>query len=243
MPTFIHGKNTDVLVGNADLTAYFKDANMATTIDTAETSAFGNTYKTFVQGLGASTIALTGMWATGSAADVDDVLSPLINSAAVLPVSVWPNGVGIGRKGFGMGSTEDSYGITASIGAVVGVTAGFKSVVDSGGKSGVGLFPGTGIVATASQTSVDQLAATTKGGYTLLHVPANTWNANAVIIVEDSADNSSWATIATFTTVPSTTTTSEYKAIAGNIRRYVRSTITLTAGAGSITPVVLLVRL
>lgn len=243
MPTFNHGKGAKVLVGAYDLSTYFKEFSASTSIDMAETSAFGNTYKTYIQGLGEATISLNGMWATGSASDVDDVLSGLIADATTLPVTICPAGYGLGKRGVGLGANESSYEITGSIGDVVAVAAEFQSTVDTGGKSGILLTAGASISATAVAAGQDQAVATTRGGYALLHVTANTRDAAVTVIVEDSADNVSWATIATFTSVGAGTVTSEYKAITGTIRRYTRTTVTLAAGTGAVTPHVLLARL
>ncbi len=242
MPTFAHGKNAKVLIGAYDLSTSFKEFSGSTQIDMAETSAFGNTYKTYIQGLGDATISLSGMWdaATGG---IDDVLGSLVGATGTLPVSIYPSGYGIGKRAFGIGANESSYEVTGSIGDVVSVSTEFQSTVNTGGKSGVGLFPGTGIVATANQTSVDNLVATTGGGYALLHVPANTWDDFVDITIEDSADNVTFATIGTFTQLTAGLESSEYIAISGTIRRYVRAVITLTTGAGSVTPHLLIVRL
>lgn len=242
MPTFNHGKNAKVLVGSYDLTTSFKEFTASTNIDMAETSAFGNSYKTYVQGLGESTIGLTGMW-SGGASEVDDVLGGLIGAAGTLPVTICPQGYGLGYKGFGIGANESSYEVTASIGDVVGVAAEFQSTVNTGGKSGILLTAGASISATTSYTGQDNAAATSNGGYVLMHVTANSRSTTSTIIVEDSADNSSWATIATFGTIALGSVDNEYIALSGTIRRYARVTVTLTAGTGSITPHVLLVRL
>jgi hypothetical protein len=237
---FVHGKSTKVLIGAYDLSTSFKEASGTTGFDMAETSAFGNTYKTYVQGLGDASISLSGMWdaATGS---VDDVLGSLISSTTTTPVSVYPAGYGIGNRGFGLGANESSYEITSSIGDVVSVSAEFQSTVDTGGKSGVGLFAGTSLSATGNQTSVNNLAATTNGGYALFHLPTNSRSAAVDVKIQDSADNASFADICTFTQVASGVS-SEYKAITGTIRQYVRAVLTLTAGTGACIPHVLLVR-
>lgn len=244
MPTFQHGKSTKVLVGSYDLSTYLKEFTAGTQIDMAETSAFGNAYKTYVQGIGDSGISLSGMWATGGASAVDDVFTAAIASSATLPVIVAPQGYGYGNKGFGIGANQASYEITASIGDVVSVSAEFQSNVDSGGRSGVFLTPGTAITASTSFTGQDNAAATTNSGYALLSIVANSWTGGtATVEVQDSADNASWATIGTFTAQADPgTITSQYLAISGTIRRYARFRMQFSAGSGSVLPHVLLVR-
>lgn len=147
MPTFIHGKVTKFAISAAgtpstviDISNALKDVNLPRTIDTAETSAFGNTYKTFVQGLADATLTCTGQWATGTANDIDDLLSGLIGATAPTNFAYAPNGFNgtTGSPGitnitasatkpliYGTGWL-DSYAITSGIAAIVGVTFGFK---------------------------------------------------------------------------------------------------------------------
>lgn len=89
-------------------------------------------------------------------------------------------------------------------------------------------------------TSVDNAAASTNGGAAFLQVKAFSGLTSAVITVEDSANNSAFATIATFTTVTSAPT-AERVAINGTIRRYTRAVVDVT-GTGSITFLVGLAR-
>lgn len=241
MPTFKHGKGTKILVGWYDLSTSFKEFSASTSIDMAETSAFGNVYKTYIQGLGDATISLTGMW-SGGTNEVDDVLGTAIGAVGTLPVIVCPDGYGVGKRAIGLGANESSYEITGSIGDVVAVSAEFQSTVNSGGKSGVLLTTGAGVTTTTTSAAVDNAAATTADGYALLSVPANSRNVTTTIRIEDSADSSSWATIGTFTVVGTGSVAHEYLAISGTIRRYTRSVITLASGTGSITAHVLLAR-
>lgn len=242
MPTFVHGKNAKVLIGEHDLSSSFKEFTASTNIDMAETSAFGNTNKTYVQGLGDASISINGMF-SGGTDEVDDVLGATLAATGTLPVTIAPSGYGIGKRAFGLGAQTASYEITGSIGDVVAVGAQFQAAENSGGKSGVLLTASASLSASGNQASQDQAAATTNGAYALLHVTANTRDADVTVTIEDSADNSAWATIGTFTVVSAADLTSEYLAIAGTVRRYVRAVVTLAAGTGSVTPTVLFVRL
>lgn len=242
MPTFVHGKNAKVLIGTYDLTDSFKEFSTTSQIDMAETSAFGNTNKTYIQGLADTSISLQGMFAGGTD-EVDDVLSAALGDSSTLPVTIAPNGFGVGKSAFSLASQQSSYEITGSIGDVVAVSSQFASKIDSGGRSGKLLFADAAITATGNQSSVDNAAATTNGGYAMLHIPTNTWDDTVDITIEDSANDSTWATIGTFTQVAASTTATEYIAISGTIRRYVRGVATLATGTGSVTVHVNIVRL
>ncbi len=67
MPTFVHGKSTyfnlDDTGGTArDLSDTLTSVDFPETIDTAETTAFGATSKSFIVGLRDATISVSGLW-------------------------------------------------------------------------------------------------------------------------------------------------------------------------------------
>ena len=67
MPTFVHGKSTyfnlDDTGGTArDLSDTLTSVDFPETIDTAETTAFGATFKSYIVGLRDATISVSGIW-------------------------------------------------------------------------------------------------------------------------------------------------------------------------------------
>ena len=67
MPTFVHGKSTyfnlDDKDGTArDLSDTLTSVDFPETIDTAETTAFGATSKSYIVGLRDATISVSGLW-------------------------------------------------------------------------------------------------------------------------------------------------------------------------------------
>ena len=103
---------------------------------------------------------------------------------------------------------------------------------------GVVLSPNTSISATTTGASHDNGAATTNGGYAHLHITA-TAAGNFAFTIEDSANDSAFATIGTFT-ADGSAITSERLTISGTIRQYVRAVATRTGG--TCTPVIVLAR-
>jgi hypothetical protein len=78
---FVHGSKAKFLLGTAgtpgtpvDVSAYLYTVTMPRTIDTAETSTFGNIFKTHVPGLYGTTISLDGRYDPA----IDAQLSALI---------------------------------------------------------------------------------------------------------------------------------------------------------------------
>jgi hypothetical protein len=152
MPTFVHGKTSALAVSLAgtqntiiDISNSLKEINFPRQIDMAETSAFGNSYKTYIQGLADATISVSGQWATGSATDIDDLLSGLIGAANYTNFAYAPAGFN-GTTGTSPTFTNitastskplfhghvwlSSYEITGSIGDVVSVSAEFQMATD-----------------------------------------------------------------------------------------------------------------
>jgi hypothetical protein len=59
---FVHGKDTYFKVASTDLSTYINSVSVSRTADTAETSAFGSSTKSFVSGLRDATITVSGMF-------------------------------------------------------------------------------------------------------------------------------------------------------------------------------------
>ena len=67
MPTFAHGKSTDFAIDDTggssrNISNTLTDVSFPQTIDTAETTAFGSSNKSYIVGLKDTTISVTGLW-------------------------------------------------------------------------------------------------------------------------------------------------------------------------------------
>ena len=67
MPTFVHGKSTDFAIDDTggssrNISDTLSDVSFPQTIDTAETTAFGSSNKSYIVGLKDTTISVTGIW-------------------------------------------------------------------------------------------------------------------------------------------------------------------------------------
>ena len=67
MPTFAHGKSTDFALDDTggtsrSLANTLTDVSFPQSIDTAETTAFGSTNKSYIVGLKDTTISVSGIW-------------------------------------------------------------------------------------------------------------------------------------------------------------------------------------
>ena len=231
---FIHGKSTIVLQNEYNLSSYFNDVSTSRSIETAETTAFGNSAKTYIVGLQDGTISLSGMF-DGAANAIDQEMSDIIGTenGGIITVAVGGS-LAVGERVLTAQGDLTSYEVSAPVGDVVAANAEFQ--VDGGVGNGISLHALAAETATGSSASHDNAASSANGGVAQLHVTANTMNNNTVFKVQHSADNSTWADLATFTTVATTVKTAERVTVASGttVNRYLRSNWT-ASGAGSVT--------
>lgn len=67
MPTFVHGKSTDFSLDDTagtprNISNTLTSVDFPETIETAETTAFGSTSKSYIVGLRDATISISGIW-------------------------------------------------------------------------------------------------------------------------------------------------------------------------------------
>lgn len=93
MPTFRHGKSTVFKVDNSggtltDISNTLTDVSFPQTVDTAETSAFGSSAKSYVVGLTDSTFSVSGNFD----ATVDAHLAGILGQASSVSFEYGPEG-------------------------------------------------------------------------------------------------------------------------------------------------------
>ena len=242
MPTFTHGRNTKVLFGVYDISAYLKQANPSVTIDTPETTAFGSSTKSYVTGIADGKISASGMFDGGSGA-IDQVIQTAFGQASPTPLVVAPQGLAtIGERCWMLNTLTSNYSMTASVSDMVGISADFQGTGSV--KTGPVLnLVGTSLTATTTGTSVqDRLPATTAtafGGFGILILPTNTRSANVTVTIEHAPDSSgsagTWAQLLAFTAVSTGTTSAQLVALpAGtSVNPWLRAVVTFTAGTGA----------
>lgn len=229
---FIHGKNAAVVHGAYNLSTYLNDGSVSQDAETAETTSFGNSAKTYISGLKDATVSASGMF-DGSANAVDEVLQATVGSDTLAPVLFAPEGVTTGNRCYILMAKTTSYEVSSPVGDVVAVS--FDAQADGGADGGIVVLNATQTTST-NGASQDNAVSSANGGMAQVHVTANTMNANTVFKLQHSANNSTWADLVTFTTVATTVTTSERSLVATGttVNRYLRATSTMS-GTGSIT--------
>lgn len=236
-----HGKDTDVMYGSYDISAYSTEVGVSTKIETGEVTTLGNSAKTYITGLADATISIKGLFEANVAA-TEPVLNAYFTADATPAVTVSPDGglvnpvAGVGRRAYLAQVKSTSSEISAPVSDVVSLNVELQCT--GGARGGHILEASRTDTATTNGTNyLDNGAASTVTGATgNLHVTANTRSTASVIKIQHSTDNSTFVDLITFSTVALGTLTSEQVSVATTpVNRYIRAISTLTAGTGSIT--------
>jgi hypothetical protein len=231
MPTFRHGKRTAVLLNGTDMSPFLNEATTTQEIETAETTTFGDSDKTYISGLGDGTVSTSGLFDSTAGAS-NDILSGAIgqedNTFTVLPAGATTGAPSIIANG-----QLTSYEISSPVADVVSISAEVQA--DGGLFSGVALTGLVSVSASGVSSPVDNGSLTSGGGLFNLHVIANDRDGAATIKVQHSADNSTYADLVTFTNVSASATVGESITSTGTVNRYLRAEHTLAGSSGSIT--------
>jgi hypothetical protein len=235
--SFRHGKGTRILIGTTDLSTYFRDTSISSSVETAETTTYGvaGDSKTYVTGLNDATVSLSGLFDDDIGA-ADEVITTALGSDDDIVFTIAQDGgLVVGRRCLLGQSIETKYDITSPVADVVSTALDLQS--DGESVHGVVLAASDSISSTSDGTSVDGAAASTDGGIATLHVTANTRDGNITVKVQHSADNVTFADLATFSVVPTTTKTSERLSVASGttVNRYLRVSYTVAGSTGSAT--------
>ena len=117
---FVHGKSAAFKLDNAagslvDYSAYLEEVSMPRSIETAETTTFGSSAKSYITGLSDETISISGKF--DSAADA--TLAAVLGQAATLSFEYGPAGSTAGLIKYSGECIMTSYEIGASVGDAV----------------------------------------------------------------------------------------------------------------------------
>ena len=127
MPTFRHGKPTVFKVDNSggsltDISNTLTDVSFPRSVDTAETSAFGDSAKTYIVGLSDATVSVSGNYD----ATVDAHLAGVLGQAATLSFEYGPEGSTSTFVKYTGECILTSYEKSGAIGDVVTYSAEFQ---------------------------------------------------------------------------------------------------------------------
>jgi len=120
---FTHGKGADFRLDNSggsltNISTYLDDVSFPQTIETAETTTFGASSKTYIVGLRDATISCSGK----QDSTLDAHISAVLGQAATLSFQYSPEGTGSGGIKYTGECVVTGYDVTSPIGDVVGVS-------------------------------------------------------------------------------------------------------------------------
>jgi predicted secreted protein len=124
MPTFTHGKSTSFKLDNAggtltDISNTLTDVGFPESIETAETTSFGSSAKTYIVGLTDATVSLSGNFD----ATVDAHIAGVLGQSATLSFEYGPEGTTTGQVKYTGEAILTSYEKSGAVGDVVTYSA------------------------------------------------------------------------------------------------------------------------
>lgn len=100
-------KNATVSINSVDLSDHISSVTIETEFDEVDVTAFGSTYREFLQGLGDATITMSA-FQDFAAGEIDATLWPLSQSGATFPVAIKPTNAAIS-------ATNPEYQMTGAL--------------------------------------------------------------------------------------------------------------------------------
>lgn len=116
---FVHGSGATLTVNSGALTSFSNDASLSRTADTAETTTFGLTSKTYVPGLKDATFSGSGFYDKTTTTGSIYILEAIYTANAAVTCQYRPAGAGAGEYSYAFSGILTSYNITGSTDAVV----------------------------------------------------------------------------------------------------------------------------
>jgi hypothetical protein len=232
--SFISSNQTRLITGVFPLSAYTTQVDTAAPRATIDRTSLVDDAFVFIPGRRSGTLSVTSM--------VDDdttagsywpVITGLADNGTEFPVSVAPAGFAAGNPV----RMASAFEVTAAPSSPVdgGVDMPLTYSVNGLMQWGESLIAHAAVTATAAAAAVDGGAGTSNGGVAHLHVTAaaGTSSPTCDVIIEHSVNGStSWATLASFTQVTTSTSAQRVVVAAGTtVRRYLRASYTI-AGTG-----------
>jgi hypothetical protein len=124
---FVHGKSAVFKVDDSggtlrDISAFLEEVSFPRSIETAETTTFSKSAKTYIVGLSDATISISGKFDSTS----DGYLAGVLGQAASLSFEYGPAGSTGGLIKYSGECFLTSYEVSATVGDVVTATAEFQ---------------------------------------------------------------------------------------------------------------------
>lgn len=123
---FTHGSNATLTVNSVTLTGFFNDLTFDRSVDTAETTVFGNAAKTYIPGLSDATLSLSGLYDKTATTGVIFALEAILAGGVAVTAVVRPAGASTGNYAYTVSVILTGYSIGSSVNDAVQVSADFQ---------------------------------------------------------------------------------------------------------------------
>ena len=223
----IGGGNVVLYYGVNNLTTYFNQASISRDNDLKDVTDFADTSREYAKGLNSGGATLTGLY-DDTAANIDAILNTAFAAAAGTVLTIGPVRDTIGRAAYLLLSQKSKYEIPARVEEIVALAADIQA--DGGVDRGIWLHAAGAETGTVNSASVDNSASSSNGGVAHLHVSAITAT-SVTVKIQHSANDSTWADLATFAAFAPSTGSERLVVAAGTtVDRYVRCIISTFVG-------------
>lgn len=228
------GDHVQVLVGGYELTGDVNQVAVTDRRNVYDVTAFGDAVHNVVPGASRMMMVEHNGYMNVSAAQSHPVLKSA-EITGIVSVLLGQNAApAVGDPVYGLYAQQGKYMPMPEVGRYIPFAAAFANFGALGGW-GVALTPPVTFTNTTSGTSVNNGAATTKGGIAFLHLLQAAASDTYSIVVEGSTTGAfagEQTTLATFS-LNASALGSEYKSIAGTIPQYTRWKATRSGAAGN----------
>lgn len=224
---FSHGSNARVLLDGLNASNFIKEVGQDGETDTADTTVLGDSAKTYVPGLRDATANMSGL--LDSNTDDDNLtfsykveqLHRVRTQATYMPA-----GDVVGNIAYIMSGILTNNSISTSVDDMASVELEFQNC--TGMERGKVLHILENETTDADGDELDNSASSTNGLTAVLHVNdvVGTDTPTLSVIIEHSADNVTYTTLATFDDM--TATGSQYVSVTGTVNQYIRASWALT---------------
>lgn len=128
---FRHGKNAALTLNTKDLSTFLDNLDISFDLDTADTTAFGATWKSSLAGIPSGKVEISGFYDPTATTGPGAVLFPLVTAGTAVTALVYPGGTASGQTLYTIttGAIVTSYSESGQVGGAVAFKASIDVVV------------------------------------------------------------------------------------------------------------------
>ena len=216
------GGNGRVFVNGYNISAFLNSFSLEMSINTSEVSSFLSSAKEYITGQTDAISSGEGFW-DGSAGAIDEILAGIKSSESIW--SYYPGGNTNGARGYGFRALRSAHNTQNTLDEAIRFS--LASQVSKGEESIKSIGGPTTKTASGSTTVLDLGTTGSGSDGATIYFHATAITGTAIVVVEDSANNTTWATLAALTNVSAVG--AQRIEAAGTVDRYIRVTVTLDA--------------